>query len=91
MRLTMRMDMRMESGMTAPKAKQRLNLTVRADMVQYAREAKLNLSQVLEETLLQRQREEAARRWQEENREALAEYRARVERDGLWNKDLVRF
>ena len=77
--------------MAGATTKQRLNLTVRADMVRYAREAKLNLSQVLEETLLQRQREEAARRWQEENREALVEYRARVERDGPWNKDLVRF
>lgn len=77
--------------MATPTTKQRLNLTVRADMVRYARKAKLNLSQVLEETLLQRQREEAARLWQAENREALAEYRARVERDGPWNKDLVRF
>jgi antitoxin CcdA len=87
----MRMVMRTVYSMMTPTTKQRLNLTVRADMVQYAREAKLNLSQVLEETLLQRQREEAARLWQAQNREALAEYRARVERDGPWNKDLVRF
>lgn len=87
----MRMHMRMEPGMTASTAKQRVNLTVRADMVQYARQAKLNLSQVLEETLLQRQREEAARRWQEENREAIEYHRQRIARDGMLNKDLIAF
>lgn len=87
----MRMHMRMVFEMTAQTTKQRLNLTVRTDMVQYARQAKLNLSQVLEETLLQRQREAAARRWQEENREALEHHRRRIERDGMLNKDLISF
>jgi len=77
--------------MTAQTAKQRLNLTVRAELVRYARKAKLNLSQVLEETLVQKQREEAARRWQEENREAIEYHRRRIERDGMLNKDLLQF
>ncbi|MES0874832.1 type II toxin-antitoxin system CcdA family antitoxin [Sinimarinibacterium thermocellulolyticum] len=85
------MSMRTEHGMTASTTKQRLNLTVRADLVQYARKAKPNPSQVLEETLLQRQREEAARRWQEENREAIEYHRRRIERDGMLNKDLLAF
>jgi antitoxin CcdA len=77
--------------MTAPAAKQRLNLTVRAELIRYARKAKLNLSQLLEETLVQKQREEAARRWQEENREAIEYHRRRIERDGMLNKDLLQF
>jgi antitoxin CcdA len=77
--------------MTAQTAKQRLNLTVRAELVRYARKAKLNLSQLLEETLVQKQREEAARHWQEENREAIEYHRRRIERDGMLNKDLLQF
>lgn len=72
-------------------AKQRLNLTVRADVVAYARKARLNLSQILEESLLQRQREDAARRWQEENRDAIEHHRRRIEKHGMWNKDLISF
>ncbi|QHS10620.1 type II toxin-antitoxin system CcdA family antitoxin [Sinimarinibacterium sp. NLF-5-8] len=71
--------------------KQRLNVTVRADLIEAARKAKLNLSQLLEDSLLQRLRESRAKQWQEEHRDALAAYRARVAHSGPWNKDLVRF
>lgn len=79
----------------APRAsragKRRLNLSVRSDLIDRARAAGLNLSQVLEDSLAQWLREAEGRRWMEENRKAIAAYNARVERDGPWNQDLVRF
>lgn len=71
--------------------KRRLNLSVRGDLIDRARAAGLNLSQVLEDSLSAQLRAAAGRRWQEENRAAIAAYNVRVERDGPWNQDLVRF
>lgn len=70
--------------------KRRLNVTISGDLIDQARSAGLNLSQVFEESLAQRLREDAGRRWQEENREAIAAYNARVDREGPWNADLIR-
>lgn len=72
-------------------AKRRINLTVRADLVERARAAGLNFSQIAEEAILLKLREEAARRWQDENRDAIEHHRRRIERDGMWNKDLITF
>lgn len=72
-------------------AKRRLNVTVRGELIDRARRAGLNLSRVFEESLIQRLREEEGRRWLDENRDAIAAYNARLERDGPWNKDLTRF
>jgi Post-segregation antitoxin (ccd killing mechanism protein) encoded by the F plasmid len=71
--------------------KRRLNLSVRGDLIDRARRAGLNLSRVFEDSLSQRLREEEGRRWLEENREAIEHHRKRIERDGPWNKDLIRF
>ncbi len=75
---------------TVQEPKRRLNLSVRGDLIERARDAGLNLSELVEESLLRRLREDEGRRWLEENRQAIAEYNARVERDGPWNQDLVR-
>jgi len=69
--------------------KQRLNLTVRADLIERARAAKLNLSSVVEQSLERTLRETERERWLAENAEALAFHRARVERDGPLCADLV--
>lgn len=71
--------------------RQRLNLSIRADYLAEARAAKLNLSRVLEESLEARLRLERERQWLEENREAIAYHKARIEREGMWNRDLVSF
>jgi len=71
--------------------KQRLNITVRADLIERARAAKLNLSSVVEQSLERLLREAERERWLAENAEALAYHRARVERDGPLNADFVRF
>lgn len=70
--------------------KRRLNVTISGDLIDQARRAGLNLSQVFEESLAQRLREDAGRRWQEENREAIAYHRERIEHEGMWNGEWVR-
>ena len=70
-------------------AKQRLNLTVRGDLLQRAKDMGLNLSQVMEQGLMQQLRQTEAARWQQENAAAIAAYNARVERDGPLCADLV--
>lgn len=71
--------------------KRRLNITVSADVIERARAAGLNLSQIAEESLLQKLREEEQRRWREDNRAAIEHFNARVERDGPLNADLLAF
>lgn len=71
--------------------KQRLNITVRADLIKRARAAKLNLSSVVEESLELKLRKAEAERWLADNAKAIAYHCARIERDGPLNADLVRF
>ncbi|MDT0619675.1 type II toxin-antitoxin system CcdA family antitoxin [Salinisphaera sp. P385] len=72
-------------------AKARINLSVDESVLRDARALNVNLSQLFEQTLVERNREMRARRWQEENRDAIRAYNERIERDGLWNRDLVSF
>lgn len=69
--------------------KQRLNITVRGDLIERAREAGLNISSVVEESLTERLRKAEGERWLAENAEAIAHHNARVEREGLWHKGLT--
>ena len=71
--------------------KTRTNVSVDADLVQQARGLGLNLSALLEERL----REEVASRrraaWREENRGAIADANAYLEKHGLWSDGLRQF
>lgn len=69
--------------------RRRLNLSIPETLIREARAAKLNLSRFLEEKLAETLRAERARQWLEENKEALAYHRDRIERDGLWHKGLT--
>lgn len=69
--------------------KQRLNVTVRGDLIERARAAGLNISSVVEESLVERLRKAEGERWLAENAEAIAHHNARVEREGLWHKGLT--
>lgn len=71
--------------------KQRLNVTVRGDLIERARAAGLNISSVVEDSLTERLRKAEGERWQAENAEAIAYHKARIARDGPLNADLVRF
>jgi antitoxin CcdA len=70
-------------------SKRRLNVTVRAELIDRARAAGLNLSSVLEESLTERLRKSDGERWLIENAEAIAYHNARIERDGPLCADLV--
>jgi antitoxin CcdA len=72
-------------------SKRRVNLSVRSDYLDQAKKADINLSRMLEESLEVRLRQERERQWLEENREAITYHKARIARDGMWNKDLVSF
>lgn len=78
-----------EPGVTCSAAKQRLNVTVRGDLIERARKAGLNISSVVEESLTERLRKAEGERWLAENAEAIAHHNARVEREGLWHKGLT--
>jgi antitoxin CcdA len=66
-------------------AKKAVNLSIDSDLLQQARELKVNLSKELEERLAQILREERARRWQAENREAIEAYNRFIDKHGLFN------
>ena len=65
--------------------KRPVNLSIDSDLLQKARELRVNLSKALEERLAQILREERARRWQEENREAIEAYNRFIDKHGLFN------
>lgn len=71
--------------------KVRLNLYVDETAVREARASGLNISRFLEDQLKQHAQSTRAQRWLEQNRDAIRAYNERVERDGPWNKDLIRF
>lgn len=62
--------------------RKRVNLTVREDVMQEARELGLNTSRAAEAGIEVAIREEKGRRWKEENREAIKAHNERVEREG---------
>ena len=69
-----------------PKApKKAVNLSINSDLLRQARELGVNLSKTLESELEQLIRAERARRWQEENREAIEAHNRFVEKYGLFN------
>ena len=65
--------------------KKPVNLSIDSELLQQARELKVNLSRALEERLAQILREERARRWQEENRDAIEAYNRFVDKHGLFD------
>ena len=71
--------------------KTRTNVSLDADLMQEARALGVNLSALLEERLRE---EVAARRqaaWRAENRGAIADANAYIEKHGLWSDGLLQF
>lgn len=71
--------------------KKAVNLSVDAELLAKAKEMELNLSATLENVLREKTREEEARRWKEESREAIEAYNERVRTHGVWSDGLRRF
>lgn len=76
---------------SASTVRRRVNLSLRASTLDDARELGLNISRIADDKLAEAVREEKGRRWAEENRAAIEHHAKRIERSGMWNKDLVRF
>jgi len=71
--------------------KKSANLSVNSDLLRAARALKINLSQLLEVRLAEVVRQAQAERWLTENRSALEDYNARIEREGAFSDALRSF
>jgi antitoxin CcdA len=76
---------------TKTAGRRRVNLSLSASTLDDARALGLNISSIADAKLAEAVREEKARRWLEANREAIEHHTKRIERSGMWNKDLVSF
>ena len=64
-----------------------VNLSLDAELIVEAKALKLNLSRMIEDALRKQVREEKARRWREENAEAIRLSNEELERNGLWSDE----
>lgn len=63
------------------------NVTIRSDLLEAAREFKINLSQEFEQHLAEVVRKHRGEQWKRENREAIEAYNKHIEEHGLWNEE----
>lgn len=71
--------------------KKAANLSINSDLLQQAKELRINLSHTFEESLadiVARRKEEL---WLEENREGIEDYNRSIERRGVFSHGLRRF
>jgi len=67
----------------AKSPKRAVNLSLNAQVLDKARELGMNLSATVDALLAEEVRKRYWERWNEENKEAIAHYNARIEREGL--------
>lgn len=63
--------------------KKATNLSLNSKVLEAAREMGMNVSQTVDELLAAEVKRRYWERWNEDNREAIAEYNARIAREGL--------
>ncbi|MDZ7760378.1 MAG: type II toxin-antitoxin system CcdA family antitoxin [Desulfovermiculus sp.] len=80
-----------ESLYNAQAPKKSANLSINSDLLRQAKEHRINLSNVLEQRLVELLVEEKRREWREENRDAIEAYNRRIEAVGVFNDGLRRF
>ena len=68
-----------------------VNVSIQQRLIDEARSAGLNLSGILEEALDARLREGRIARWQEENRAAIDEFNAYIEKYGCFGEEYRSF
>jgi antitoxin CcdA len=66
------------------------NLSLSAKVLDAARELGLNLSATVDSLLADEVRRRQLERWNEENKDAIAHYNARVEREGTFSQQIER-
>jgi antitoxin CcdA len=69
--------------------KRAINLSLNSQVLDFAKEMGLNISQTVDQLLTAEVQRQYWARWQNDNAKAIAEYNARIERDGLFS-DRVR-
>jgi antitoxin CcdA len=67
-------------------SKRQTNLSIDEQLLEEARELGINLSQTMESALRGVLTEERARRWLEENRDAIESYNEHIERRGAFSE-----
>lgn len=67
------------------------NLYIRTDLLQVADADNLNLSNMLEERLIDYCKKKREKEWLEENKEGIAAYNERIERSGIFASKHRRF
>ena len=71
--------------------KQAANLSIRSDLLGQARARKMNLSQILEESLERILRDQSRQAWVEENQQAMEAANRFVAEHGLWSEGIRKF
>ena len=71
--------------------KRAANVTINADLLRRARDLDVNLSQTLEEALIEVVRQRTRERWLAENREAIEAYNQHVDSHGVFGDKLRGF
>jgi len=72
-------------------ARKSVNLSINSDLIARAKALKINLSRVLEDSLVQIIREKEKENWIRENAQGIEEYNARVEKDGVFSDGQRKF
>lgn len=67
------------------------NLSINSDLLRQAKSYNINLSQTLEQRLVELVRESRRQEWLQENQSALAEYNSKIEARGVFSDSLRQF
>lgn len=70
--------------------KRTVNLSVNGDLLDKARDLDINLSEVLEQALIEALKEKQCERWLEENRQSIKAYNEHVNACGVFSDGLRR-
>ena len=68
-----------------------VNLTINEDLLASARKYKLNLSKILEDSLITELKLRWQDKWLDENKSAIAAYNNRIEKHGVFSDGVRRF
>jgi len=72
-------------------SKKAANLSINSDLLQKAKNLHINLSQALEQRLIELLLKEKRREWMAENQAAIEYYNRRIEAEGVFSEGLRRF
>ena len=71
--------------------KKAVNLSINSDLLRQAKEEKISLSRVFEESLAEALLKKRRQNWKKENEEAICSYNMRIESSGVFSDGLRRF